>query len=545
MIYKNTESLAEMDVLLYNGVVRTMNDENETAQAIGARDGKIAFVGTNDEAAKYRAVRRIDLNGKTVFPGFNDSHIHCLTYAWYENCVKLHGARSFADIVSFTQEYREGRAHVTDKWIVGRGWNEYNFEEQKAFTKDLLDEIAPDTPIAFLRTCGHACVVNSKALEQILALEKTRELHNDINQETGMLREGAARLFFDAIPPFRAEDLTGLIKYAADRLNACGITSIHSDDLKSLPVASPYETIHAFKSMIAEGELTVRVCCLNSYDSPEQLNLYIKDGYQTGRGDEMFRIGPVKIITDGSLGGKTAALKDAYAGAPGDFGTLHYDLAQLTNFVNTCRENGLDVTIHAIGDKAMENAALAIKASNERFGAGRRHGVLHSQVTEHETLTEMGRQSVQAFIQPVFVGSDMDTAEKLLNYPEKKKLYAWKSMLDAGMNVAGSACAPVEPFNVLENIQYAVTREKLQGGPAGGWIPSEKLSVEEAVRLFTTNGAYASYEEDIKGTLEPGKLADMAILRRDLFEVDPHKFKDIHMDCTILGGKIVYNRAGL
>jgi predicted amidohydrolase YtcJ len=529
------------EMILRNGRIYTMNAAMDIAEAIVVQDGKILLVGTNEEASEFTAGQEIDLAGRSVLPGFNDSHIHCVTYAWYENSVKLHKARSIADVLSFTQEYMTGRSFDGGKWIIGRGWNEYNFDIPKAFTKADLDSISTEIPIAFLRVCGHACVANSKALEIILTLEKAQALRHEIDLETGLLKEGAARLFLDAIPPFGAEDLKPLIRYAADKLNACGITSIHSDDLRSLPVRSKYETIQAFKELAEAGELTVRVYCLNSYDNRSQLDEYISDGYRTGQGDEMFRIGPVKIITDGSLGGKTAALKDPYAGTDDAFGTLHYGLEELTDFVDHCRKNGLDATIHAIGDQAMGNAALAVKASNEKYGMGRRHGVLHAQVAETDALKEMGRQGMLAFIQPVFVGSDMDTAERLLIQPENKKLYAWKSMLDVGMTVCGSACSPVEPFDALENIQYAVTREKLDGGPENGWLPAEKIDIEAAIRLFTTAGAYASYEEGIKGSLETGKLADMVVLSRDPFETRPAELKDIGVEHTILGGRIVYS----
>jgi predicted amidohydrolase YtcJ len=531
---------ATADLTLYNGKIHTMNPSMDTVEAVVVKDGKIVFTGSSEAALRQETATRIDLAGRSVLPGFIDSHIHCVTYAWYENSVKLHKAKSVADVVSAARAHMQSRSFADGKWMIGRGWNEYNFDVPAAFTKADLDSVSADIPIAFLRVCGHSCVVNSKALEIILKLDKAQPLLHEIDVESGLLREGAARLFLDAIPPFDAAELAELIRYAAEKLNACGITSIHSDDLRSLPVKSPYETIAAFRSLAEAGDLNVRVCSLNSYDNRAQLDAYIADGYKTGDGDEMFRIGPVKIITDGSLGSKTAAMNEPYADDANAFGILHYDQEALTDFVNHCRANGLDVTIHAIGDRAMENAVRAVKASNEQFGFGRRHGVLHSQVAMAETLEEMGRQGMQAFIQPVFVGSDMDTAERLLSNPSGKKLYAWKSMLDSGMAVSGSACSPVEPFDVLENIQYAVTREKLSGGPAGGWIPEEKLSVEEAIRLFTVNGAYASYEEDMKGTIEVGKLADMVVLTDSPLEVSPYAIKDIRVDCTILGGRIVY-----
>jgi predicted amidohydrolase YtcJ len=531
------------DLILFGGKVYTMDGSLGVCEAIGVKDGKISFMGSNAEAAKWASRERMDLAGKSVLPGFNESHIHCVTYAWYENCVKLQGAASKEEVAERTKAYISERVFGDGAWVIGRGWNQDNFKTPDMLTKNDLDAVCADIPIALLRTCGHICSVNSKALALILGLDAARALADEIDTDRGILYEGAARLFMAAMEPLGAKELSDLIRYAAKELNACGITSIHSDDLRSLPVKSKYETVYAFRNLSAAGELNVRVCCLNSYDSPKQLDEYIADGFKTGMGDEMFRIGPVKIITDGSLGGKTAALIDPYPGTK-DRGLLHYSLEELIAIVDRCAVNGLDVTIHAIGDLAMRNAALAVKASNEAHKSARprRHGVLHAQAATAETLAEMGRQQMTAFIQPVFVGSDMDSAESKFDRPAAKKLYAWKSMREAGMCVAGSACSPVERFNVLENIQYAVTREKLSGGPAGGWIPSEKLTVEEAVRLFTVNGAHASYEEDIKGSLTPGKVADFVILDGDIFETEPHKIKDLKIVKTILGGRTVYER---
>lgn len=532
-----------MDRIFYNGKIYSMDNAGSTYEAVGIDRGKIAFLGTNLEAVEINCSDKTDLEGRTVLPGFIDSHIHCVTYAWYENCVKLHGAKSLKDVLELTESYMSGRDFSGGKWIIGRGWNHFNFDVAEVFTRQDLDSVCSDVPVAYLRSCGHMCVVNTKAMEIILKLDAAKPFLHEIDREKGIMHENAARLFLKAIPAFDKEELAKLISFAGEKLNECGITGIHSDDVRSLPVKSKYETLEAFKLLKDSGNLNVRIYCLNTYDSREQIDEYIADGYKTGQGDDMFRIGPVKIITDGALGGKTAALTDPYAGTEDQFGILHYSAERLEEIVSRCRENGLDITIHAIGDRAMENAVQAVKASNEKFGdSTRRHGVLHSQVAMEETLREMGRQNMQAFIQPVFVGSDMDVAEKLVSNHENKKLYAWKSMLDAGMNVAGSACSPVEKFNVLENIQYAVTREKLDGGPEGGWLPQERLTVKEAVELFTVNGAYASYEESIKGTLEEGKLADMVVLSGDIFETELHKIKDLLVLQTVLGGKTVYER---
>lgn len=530
-----------MDLLLYNGVIHTMDRENTTAAAVGVKDGKIVFVGSDREAEDLKCANRVDLQGKCVLPGFTDSHIHTITYAWYENCVKLHGCTSADEVIRQAKAFMEDREFGGGKWIIGRGWNHHKFDRPDYLTKQDLDRISTEIPIAFLRVCGHVCAVNSKALELICQLPEAQPVMSDIHKDTGVLMENAARLFFQAIPKFQKDELETLIQYAAEKLNACGITSIHSDDLTTLPTASKYEILDAYKELAAKGELNVRVYSLCSF-SGEDLKGYVADGYRTGDGDECFKIGPVKIVMDGSLGGKTAAVTEAYAGTEDQYGVTYFTVDELAELVGYCRSNGLDVTVHTIGDRAVEMAVDAIGKTNETFGRDRRNGVLYVQLSNENAIEKMAAENVQAFVQPVFVGSDMDFAETVVKNPKSKKLYAWKSMVDAGINVSGSASSPVEPFDILQNIQYAVTREKLSGGPENGWIPEEKLTVEEAVRLFTTAGAYASYEETVKGSLECGKLADMVILSQDIFETEIHKIKDIQVEETILGGRTVYKR---
>ncbi len=530
-----------MDLLMYNGIIHTMDSQNTVAAAIGIKDGKIAFIGTDEEAERMECTNRVDLQGKCVLPGFTDSHIHTLTYAWYENCVKLHSCTSISEVKQRAEEFMEGRSFDGGKWIVGRGWNHHKFDRPDYLTKQDLDAISTEIPIAFLRVCGHVCAVNSKALELICQLPQAQPLMDDIHKDTGVLMENAARLFLQAIPKFQKKELKELISYAAQKLNACGITSIHSDDLTTLPTVSRYEMLDAYRELAAEGKLDVRVYSLCSFGGDE-LKQYVADGYRTGNGDSFFKIGPVKIVMDGSLGGKTAAVTEPYAGTEDECGVTYFTTEELTELVSYCRKNGLDVTVHTIGDRALEMAVEAISRSNQIHRATRRNGVLYVQIASEKAIARMAEENIQAFVQPVFAGSDMDFVESVVSHPQDKKLYAWKSMADAGVHVSGSASAPVEPFDVLQNIQYAVTREKLTGGPENGWIPEERLSVEEAVRLFTTEGAYASYEEDSKGSLECGKLADMTVLSQDIFAADVHSIKDIQIEETLVGGRSVYKR---
>lgn len=530
-----------MDLIFYNGTVHTMDKRGNTAEAVGIKDGKICFVGSSDEALKADCPVTIDLKGKCVLPGFTDTYIHAVTYAWYENSPKFHNASSVDEIIEISKKFLKEKDYSNGKWLIGRGWNQHKFNKPEIFTRKELDSISTEIPIAFLRVCGHISVVNSKALDIILKMNEAKPLMKDIDTETGIMMENAARLFLSAIPPYGKEDLKELLRFSERKLNKCGITSIHSDDIISLRVRSRYEVLDAFRDMAESGELSVRTYCMLSYNDRKDLDQYIKDGLKTGQGDAFCKIGPVKIVMDGSLGGKTAALLEPYANTENNYGVAYFNVDELSELISFLNGNGLDVIVHAIGDRAMDTVVKAVEVCNGQRKNDRRPGIIHAQISSTEILKDMAKENIQAFVQPVFVGSDMDFAESVVSDPKNKKIYAWKSMLGAGVAVSGSACSPVESFDILENIQFAVTREKLNGGPENGWMPEEKLSVEEAVRMFTAGGAYASYEENVKGSLEKGKYADMVVLSEDIFQADKHKIKDIKIEKTLVDGKIVWD----
>lgn len=529
-----------MNTLFYNGKIYTMDKENTVVEAIGICDGKIDYLGENENfTRKYD--KMINLDGRTVLPGFVDSHIHTASFAWYSNNIKLNSFNSMEEIVKAASKFLDNHSFDDGKWFIGRGWDQHKFENPVMPCKDDLDKISLDIPVAFLRVCGHVSVVNSKALEIILGIVSDEEVLANIDVDSGLMKENAARLFMSAMPSFTSEDIVDMFIYSQNQLHSQGVTSIHTDDFTTLPVEDKDTYLKAFEIMRKKGLLKTRLYNLLSFNDMQQLEGYFKSGLKSGSGDEWVKIGPVKIICDGSLGGKTAALSEDYSDMKGYKGILNYDELQLTKLINVCRENELDVTIHAIGDRAMELAANCVTNSNKQFGnTMRRHGILHAQIGNVRVFEKMAQENIQAFMQPVFMASDMDYAESVVSNPNKLKFYGFRSMLDAGVMVSGSSCAPVEGINVLENIQYAVTREKLEKSKT--WLEQERISVKEAVEMFTVKGAYASYEEDIKGSLELGKLGDMVVLSQDIFDIDPSSIKDIRVEKTIVGGEVVYTR---
>ena len=532
-----------MDLLLYNGIIKTMDEKNSTYEAVGIKNNKITFLGNNERAKKLEADKKIDLGGKLLLPGFIDTHLHILHYALAESMVKL------ADCKSLQEVLKKGRLHLEKEglkfgWLLGRGWNQNNFQDTDQFiTKDDLDKISKEHPIFFSRVCGHMATVNSKGLEEILAMEKANKLNEYIDEETGILTESAVSLKSDLLGKITVEELEELLQKAHKDLNKAGITGIHSADFSTLPSGDWEKVIKAYKSLKSKDKLKVRTYEQAMFDNIKVINDFINKGYKTGDGSEFFKIGPLKLLADGSLGARTAYMNEPYNDDQSTRGILIFSRDELEEIFEKAHKNGLQIAVHAIGDGAIElNVDLLNEINKNEEGNPLRHGIVHAQFTNEEILKKMKKGNILAYIQPVFVGTDMEIAEDRVGKDRLKKAYAWKSMLDMGIKAPGSSDAPVESFDIMENIYNAVTRKNKEGKPAGGWLPEEKLSVEEAVSLFTTEAAYVSFEENLKGSLEKGKLADMVVLDKNIFEIRPKNIKDTEIIYTILDGEIVFKK---
>lgn len=530
-----------LDIIFYNGVVRTMDDKSSIKEAIGIKDNRISFLSSNAEASKLDADRRIDLKGQLVLPGFIDTHLHVLDYALAESCVKL------AECASIQEVLDKGRTFILENgttrgWILGRGWDQRRFKDEKRpLTRHDMDKISTEYPLIYSRVCGHMAVVNSNALERILAMEEAKGLMQYIDVENGILRESAAFIHTRLLEGLTAEKIEELILLGQRNLNIEGITGVHTADFLSLPEKEWEKIVSAYRALEKEGKLTVRTyeqCMFNEYSVFED---FLRRGYRTGQGSKLFKIGPLKLLADGSIGARTALLKEPYSDDPVNYGYQVFDKAALSRFFKAAGESGMQIAVHGIGDRSIEITADLINELNSgKKGNPDRHGIVHAQFTNTAILEKMRDGDILAYIQPVFVGSDMDIAESRVGKERLEKAYAWKTMLDMGIKVSGGSDCPVESFSIMENIYYAVTRKNSMGSPEGGWLPHEKLTVDEAVRLFTIKAAYPSFEEAEKGSLELGKLADMAVVDRDIYSIAPEEIKEARITMTVMDGRIVY-----
>lgn len=532
-----------MDKILFNACIRTLDDKNTVAEAVGIQDGKIAFVGTNEEAAQIACEEKVDLQGRLLLPGFVDSHMHMLHYAFVEKSVKLFDCTSVEEMLERAKNRLEEQKDTPLTWLFCRGWNEEHFTNPRYPHKDELDALSTDIPIIMVRVCGHVAVCNTCGLERLKKIKEFSEIARDVNLETGLLKENAVQFYYSVLEAPSQEEVEGYITYSIKKLNECGFTGIQSDDLASLPGKKWRRIMDSFQALDARKEMNLRIYEQCLFERVEDAKAFIEEGFRTGQRGEFFTIGPMKLLQDGSLGARTAAMNEPYEDDPDNIGISIYTQEELNDLFEFFDRHQMQAAVHCIGDRAMDMVIEAIANSPARDENPKgRHGIVHAQITNPRILAAMKEHDVLAYVQPVFIDLDMGVVEQAIGSHRMDKVYAWKSMLDLGIHTSGGSDAPVVSFDPMENIYFAVTMKNINGQPEEGWIPSEKMSVDEAVKLFTKNAAYASYTEKENGTIELGKWADFVVLEKDIYEINPDDIKTTKVDMTILAGKTVYER---
>jgi predicted amidohydrolase YtcJ len=542
-----------MDLILVNGKIHTMEKDCPWAEAVAIREGKFVKVGSNEEVLLLKAetTEVVDLGGRVLLPGFNDSHMHLLSFGSSLRKAQLGDAKSIDEIVERVREFINEKNIENGKWVSGRGWNHDYFDVEKRFPNRYdLDKISAEHPIVLTRACGHVCVVNSRAMEIAGVTKETDQVeggHFDLDENgepLGIFREKALSLIYDSMPGTNLEDVKAMIRYAAAYANSKGLTSVQTDDFDQVSGIGYRDVIRAYNELKEGGELTLRIYEQCLFPGVQGVREFINDGYSTGHGDAFFKIGPLKILADGSLGARTAALCEPYADDTSTSGILIYSQQEIDEMVELAHNSGTHVAIHCIGDKTMYQAFESIeKVLRKKPRENHRHSIVHCQITDEVLLNKYSELDVIAHIQPIFLHYDLHMVEERIGRERAKKTYAFKTMLEKGVHIALGTDCPVEPLDVMPNIYCAVTRQDLKGYPEEGWLSQEKLTVEEAVYNYTLGSAYASFEEDIKGSISEGKLADMVVLSEDIFAIEPSRIKDVEVEMTFLGGKIVYRRA--
>lgn len=540
-----------MKYIYINGNVLTQDIKKPKAEAFIIENNIFAHVGSNEKILEFitESDTVIDLLGKTVLPGFNDSHMHLLNYAYSLTKINCNGLCSIDEIIEVSKKYIKENNIAAGNWIQGRGWNEVYLKENRSLTKYDLDKISTEYPILFTRICEHIVTVNSKALEIAGINEDTPnpdggEIERDAEGHlTGILKETARYLVYEIIPEKSIEDIKDMLVKAIRIASSYGVTSAQTDDFETFSDKNWRKIIKAYEEILSEGRLNIRIyeqCLLPEIN---KLKDFIVQGNYSGKGNEYFKIGPLKLLTDGSLGGRTAYLSIPYNDCTSTKGISVFTQDELDELVITAHTNNMRVVCHAIGDGAMRMVLKSYeKAQKEKLDDNARMGIIHVQITDKEIIDKFKEQNILAYIEPICLNSDLHIAEDRIGKELLKTSYNYRTFCDEEIITPMSSDCPVDSLDPIDSMYIGVNRKDYRGYPEGGWMPEQKLSVEQMIRGFTIQSAYASFEENIKGSIEESKLADFIIMSDDITTVNPDELRNVYVEETYLGGKCIFKK---
>jgi len=529
----------QADLVVLNANVHTGNASQPKAQAIAVSGNKIVAIGTDAQVRPLvgQKTKVIDAGGKTIVAGFNDAHVHFLETGQQLSSVDLRSAKTPEEFVKrikdFAAKLPKGR------WILGGQWDHENWTPNALPTAALIDAATPDNPVFINRLDGHMSLANSLAMK-LAGVDKNvkdvagGEIVRDASgSPTGIFKDAATVYVDKVIPAQSFEEQIEAAQAVTDHAASLGITSVQD--------MSAGTNVGAYQELLRRGTLKTRVygCSpLNDYKR------WVNTGVRYAFGDAMLRVGCLKGYADGSLGSTTAWFFDPYLDAPNSSGLAMADVTTtMRQTIQDADKAGLQVRIHAIGDRANATILDHYQEVGKANGPSeRRFTIEHAQHLRQEDIKRFGAMKVVVSMQPFHILDDGRWAWKRLDEKRLKGTYAFRSLLDSGAVLAFGSDSPVAPLNPLYGVYGAVTRRTLDDKNPNGWIPEQKISVEEAVRAFTWGSAYAEFQENVKGTIEVGKLADLVILSDDIFTIDPIKIRDVTVLKTIVDGKVVFEK---
>jgi len=528
-------------LILKNAKVWTVDESRPQAEAVAVSGDRIVMVGSTREVESLQGpeTQVLDLQGRRVVPGFNDAHVHFAQGGFNLLSVQLRDAgtpQEFARrIGEFAQKLAKG------EWILGGDWDHELWPDAPLPTRQMIDSVTPDHPVLVNRLDGHMSLANSLALRMAGITRATPDpdggtiVRDAGGEPTGILKDGAMDLVSAKIPPPSRERLREAILAALSEARRLGVTSVQD-------MASPGE-FAVYQSLLESGELTVRINCRTPLPEFRRLAAL---GIRSGFGNPWLRLGALKGFADGSLGSTTALFFEPYQDAPNTSGLpapMMFPEGNMKKLVSEADREHLQVTVHAIGDKA-NNITLRIfdEVEKENPDWDRRFRIEHAQHLSPSDIPRFATLGVIASMQPYHAIDDGRWAVKRIGSERVKTTYAFRSLLDAGAKLAFGSDWFVAPLNPLLGIYAAATRRTTDGKNPDGWIPEQKITVAEAVKAYTWGSAYATFEENLKGSIAPGKLADLVVLSQDIFSIPPEQIEKTEVVTTIVGGKTVHQK---
>ncbi len=533
-------------LVLLNGKVWTENPRQPEAEAVAIERGRIAAVGTSAAMRKLAGpdCQIIDLKGRRVVPGFNDAHVHFLSGGSALSGVQLGDARSPAELRRRIGEFAARAAKGT--WIRDGNWDETLWTPSALPTHQLIDEVTPDNPVMVWRVDGHAVLVNALALKLAGIDRNTRDVaggeivRDGAGNPTGVLRDQATGLVERLAPPPSEQELDAALTAALHEAARHGVTSVQN--LVDTPTVHDTATkLREFEKFARAGLLSVRI-----YDSGALRDWkdFASVGIQAGFGDALLRTGNLKAFADGSLGSETAWMSAPYADDARNRGLASGDLEDpvaMYGFIQGADRAGLQVSIHAIGDRAIHEVLNLMERTEKEDGpADRRFRIEHVQHLGPADLARFAPLGVIASMQPYHAIDDGRFAQQRIGAERLQLSYAWRSLLDHGVVLAFGSDWPVAPLDPIMGIYAAATRRTLDDRNPQGWVPAQRITVAEAVHAYTVGSAFAEHQEGAKGSLETGKLADLVVLSGDIFAMPPEQIATVRVSLTVFNGAVIY-----
>ena len=521
--------MIKASLAILNANIITLNPKNPQAEAVAILNRKIIAVGSNKEISKYtnKKTKIVDTRGRAVLPGFTDCHVHMAGFGRLLQTLELRNAKSIKELQLKMRKYAS--ENLEKKWILGGRWDQEKFAEKRYPTRWDLDKAVADKPVFLIRVCGHLGVANSKAL-QLAGIKKRTSVEGgkvDLDEESGepngILRENAMELVWKNISKPSLKELEETCALACRKAVETGLTCVHW-------MVDSAEEVRALRRLNNKRRLPLRVYL----GIPVDLLDEITDLKQLADSENgKLRVGFIKILADGSLGAHTAALEKPYSDKPENKGIMLYPQKTLLKLVLRAHEKGLQLAVHAIGDRAIDNVLKAFEnALKKHPQTAHRHRIEHCSILNMKLIRRMKRLKLVASVQPHFAVSDFWVKNRV-GKDRIRYVYLFKTLIDEGLVVVSGSDCPVEPIDPLLGIWAAATKKK---------FTNENLTTEEAVKTYTVNAAYASFDEKNRGTIDIGKLADLTIISDDPNKIPTERIKNINVEAVVVDGKMVYRR---
>ncbi len=539
------QAVTMADTVIVNARIYTVNTQQPWAEALAIRGDKVVAVGSAQEIAPYRgaSTKVIDAQGKLVLPGFTDCHIHFMDGSLGLTQVDLNGSQSVAEMQTRVKEY--AAAHPKEEWIEGMGWLYSTFGTAALPDKKFLDEIVPDRPVYLQAYDGHSSWANSKALSLAGITRETPDppggqiVRDAKGEATGALKESAGGLVAKVIPKPTHDQRLAALRLGMREANKFGLVRVHS-------AGQDFEYLDLYNELRQKQELSLRFYIAYFLDPPELRPADLEKIEQARRTyhDDWISGGVVKTMLDGVIEAHTAALLAPYSDDPQQSGKLFWEPAKYQQAITELDRRGLQIFTHAIGDRSVRLALDAYQqAAETNHTRDARPRIEHIETISAQDIPRFGKQGVIASFQPLHAYPN----ENVLNVwarnagPERtQRAWVWHSIESTGGVLAFGSDWPVVTLNPWPGVQNALTRKTTEGNPPGGFVPQERISLEDAIKAYTLGAAFAGRREKTEGSIEPGKLADLIVLDRDLFKIEPDQIAGMEVLLTLVGGKVVY-----